>query len=110
MHRVVGQLSVIFQRLVNLLLQPFLDIRILGQQMCHYTGLRCDRVETTEEEAERVIRHILYSRLFPWLSFFVIVHEQLQNIRPATGPLPGLYCLCHLVVEKFGNMTIHDLE
>lgn len=113
MYNLVRQLAVVaLQRLVDLLLQSLLDLGILDQHVEKHARLRRDRVETAEEEAERVIGHVLDGQSL--LTRFLLVprvHHQLDQIRMRRSvSFPLLDRLHHEVGEKLGYVLLQHVE
>lgn len=113
MYNVVRQLAVVaLQRLVDLLLQSLLDLGILDQHVKKHARLGRDGVETAEEEAERVIGHVLNGEIL--LTRFLLVpriHHQLDQIRVGRAiPFPLLDRLHHEIGEELGYVPLQYVE
>lgn len=113
LYNLVRQLAVVpLQRLVDLLLQSLLDLGVLDQHVEKHARLGSDRVEAAEEEAERVIGHVLNGETL--LTRFPLVpriHHQLDQIRVRRPvPFPLLDRLHHEIGEKFRYVPLQYVE
>lgn len=113
--RVVGQHTVVApQRLVDLLLQPRLHVRVLGEHLGQKGGDGGDGVETAEEEGERVNGYVLdgHRSRFPGTVRLVpYVHQQLQHVRSVGAQLlPTLDRLVDEVVEELLHVFLEESQ
>lgn len=95
----------LLQNLVDLVLQPPLDIFVHGNLVSGEAHQRGGALETAEEEDERLCAYVYHAHLLPGAQFSLRLHHQLDHVRPNYPLLlPRLDRRAHQIDEEIRDL------